>query len=62
MNFLWYVWDGKVEEYSGQEVNWSESAVVFARSPEDALLKVLNFYRGQTERVGISWRGRDIEV
>jgi hypothetical protein len=51
-----------VEEYSGQEVNWSESAVVFARSPEEALLKMLQYYRGATERVGISWRGRDIEV
>lgn len=62
MPFIWYVFDGKVEEYTGQEANWRESAVVFARSPEEALVKMLKFYRGLTERVGISWHGRDIEV
>lgn len=62
MSFLWYVCDGRVEEYNGQQVNWSESAVVFARSPEEALLTMLKFYRGQTGRVGLSWCGQDIEV
>lgn len=60
MNFFWYVCAGRVEEYSGQEVDWSGSAVVFARSPEEALLKVLKYHRGRIERVSISWQGQEI--
>jgi len=62
MNHLWYVRDGQVEEYSGQEVDWRDSAVVFAPSPEAALINVMKYRQGLAERVGLSWCGRDIEV
>ena len=32
MNFVWYVCDGKVEEYDGQEADWVNSVGAFARS------------------------------
>ena len=60
--FFWYVCDGEVEEYCGQDVNWDNAVVVFARSPEDALLKVLKYHRGRLERVGVICGGKSIEV
>jgi len=62
MNFLWYVCDGRVEEYYGQEADWVESVIVFARSPEDALLKVMKYHLRMMERVEIVWGGKGIEV
>lgn len=62
MNFFWYVCDGEVEQYSGQEVNWSNSVVVFARSPQDALLKVIKYHQGILERIDVMYGGKSIEV
>lgn len=62
MKFIWYVCDGKVEEYAGQEANWNNSVIVFARSPEDALVKVIKYHLHMLERIGIMWGGKEIEV
>jgi hypothetical protein len=59
---VWYVCDGKVEEYGGQQADWSSSAIVFARSPEDALLKVMKYHLRMMERIEILWDGKEIEV
>ncbi|HML87918.1 MAG TPA: hypothetical protein PKA28_05655 [Methylomusa anaerophila] len=62
MKFFWYVCDGEVEEYSGQEVNWNDSVIVFAKSPEDALLKVMKYHLGMLKRIGIVCDGKNIEI
>lgn len=62
MNFFWYVCDGEVEEYRGQGVNWNNSVVVFAKSPQDALLKVMKYHQGMLERVGVMYGDKRIEV
>jgi len=62
VNFFWYVCDGEVEEYNGQEANWNNSVLVFARSPQDALIKVMRYHQGMLERVGVLYGGRSIEV
>jgi hypothetical protein len=62
MKFIWYVCDGNVEEYNGQEADWNKSVLVFARSPEDALLKVMKYHLRLLERIGIIWCGKEIEV
>jgi len=43
--FFWYICDGEVEQYRGQEANWNNSLVVQAATPEDALIKALHYYR-----------------
>lgn len=62
MNYFWYVYDGAVEEYNGQEVDEKSSAIVFARSPEDAILKFWEFHQGMTELITITFEGKIIEV
>lgn len=62
MKYFWYVCDGQVEEYSGQEANWQNSVIVFARSPEAALVKVMKFHQGIMERIGVMYCGKSIEV
>ncbi len=62
MKFVWYVCDGRVEEYGGQEADWDNSVIVFARSPEDALLKVMKYHLRKMERIEILWEGKGIEV
>lgn len=62
MNLYWYVCSGQVEEYTGQEVDWRDSAVVFAPSPEEALIGVMKYRQGLAGRVGVHWCDRYIEV
>lgn len=59
---LWYVYDGTVEPYSGQEANWSESVIVFALSPEDALLKVMKYHLGKLPSSDSVYDGKEIRV
>lgn len=62
MKLVWYVCDGKVEEYGRQEANWKNSFIVFARTPEDALLKVMKYHLRMMELIEIIWEGKGIEV
>jgi hypothetical protein len=62
MKFIWFVCDGRVEEYNGQEANWNNSVIVFARSPEEALMKVMKYHLRMLERIEIMWGGKEIEV
>lgn len=62
MEILWFVCDGEVEEYTGQKANWCNSFIVFARSPEDALLKVMKYHLGRMRRCATVYSGKDIEV
>lgn len=62
VKFFWYVCDGEVEEYKGQDANWDNSVIVFAKSPEDALVKVAKYHLGMLERIGVICGGKSIEV
>jgi hypothetical protein len=62
MEIFWFVCDGEVEKYSGQEVNWCNSFIVFAQLPEDALLKVMKYHLGKLRRCGAVYGSKDIEV
>lgn len=62
MKYFWYVHDGHVEQYSGQEANWQNSVIVFARSPEEALLRVMRYHLGMLERIAVLCYGKSIEV
>ena len=62
MTYIWYVCDGEVEEYSGQEADWRSSVIVFAMSPEAALIKVMKYHQGMMERTGLMFNDRTIEV
>jgi hypothetical protein len=62
LKYFWYVCDGEVEEYNGQEANWNNSVVVFAKSPQDALLKVMKYHQGILERIGVRYGDKSIEV
>jgi len=42
---LWYVCDGHVKEYSGQVANWDNEVIVRADEQEEAIQKVLLYYR-----------------
>ena len=59
---FWYVCDGDVEEYQGQETNWINAVVVFAKSPENALIKVMQYHQGMLERIQLMHDGKYIEV
>ncbi|HMM19727.1 MAG TPA: hypothetical protein PKA10_03235 [Selenomonadales bacterium] len=59
---FWFVCDGKVEEYSGQEADWDNSAVVLAKSPEEALIKLILYNGGTLERGGVLYNGKVIEA
>lgn len=58
--FFWYIYDGNVEEYSGQEANWRNSAIVFAETPEDALVKVIKYNRGTLKCQVVGFNGSKI--
>ena len=62
MTCIWYVCDGEVEVHNGQEVDWRSSVLVFARSPGDALIKVMKYHLGMLERTGLVFEGKPIEV
>jgi len=62
VKFFWYVCDGEVEKYSGQEANWNNSVIVCAESPEDALVKVMKYHLGILKRIGVICGGKSIEV
>ncbi|TWH45150.1 hypothetical protein [Sporomusa sp. KB1] len=62
MNYFWYVCDGEVEAYCGQQTNWNNSVIVFAKSPEDALLKVMKYHQGLLKRIDVLYGGKSIEV
>ena len=57
MTTIWFVYDGQVEEYNGQKVNWNNQVVVCAESPMDALTKVLLYYRGTLKRQDVKYNG-----
>lgn len=59
---FWFVREGTVAEYSGQESDGHNSYIVFARSPEDALLKVMRYHLGRLQRRGAVYGGKAIEV
>lgn len=59
---FWFVCDGIVEEYNGQDANWDTSVVVLAKSPEEALIKVMRYYGGVLERGAVVFKGRAIEA
>ncbi|MEM5768549.1 MAG: hypothetical protein AAGU23_07995 [Bacillota bacterium] len=62
MGIFWYVCDGRVETYCGQEADWSGSFTVLAKSPEDALLKVMEFHLGKLTSRGAVHDGKNIRV
>lgn len=62
VNSFWYVCDGEVAVFSGQDVNWNNSVIVFATSPEWALIKVMKYHLGMLERVEVMHGGKTIEV
>lgn len=59
---VWYVCDGQVEEYSGQIPNWDNSVLVCAEDPEDALIKVMEYYRRRLEPSEITYNGIIVRV
>jgi len=59
---IWYVRDGHVEEYCGQEANWNNEIIVSADLPEDALIKALMYYRKELKRQKILYNGTMIFV
>jgi len=59
---LWYIRDGHVEEYCGQEANWNNETIVIADLPEDALIKVLLYYRKELKRQNIFYNGTIVSV
>ncbi|BBB90973.1 MAG TPA: hypothetical protein PKA28_18350 [Methylomusa anaerophila] len=62
MSFFWYVCDGNVEEYSGQKANLDNSVIVYAELPEDALIKVMRYYRGELKCHEMIYDGETIVV
>ncbi|BBB90487.1 MAG TPA: hypothetical protein PKA28_15610 [Methylomusa anaerophila] len=60
MASFWYVSDGEVEAFSEQEVDWKNSALVIAPSPEDALIKVMQYNQGIIDRVELIYNGRAV--
>ena len=59
---LWFVCNGTVKQYSGQEANWIESVIVLAISPEDALLKVMKYHLGKLPSSDVMYDGKEIRV
>lgn len=62
MKIFWYVRDGEAREYRGQQADWSASYIVFARSQEEALLKVMKYHLGKLERSSVVYGAKAIEV
>jgi hypothetical protein len=56
----WYVCNGNVAKYDGQQPDWKSSVLVIAASPEEALLKVMRFHQGLLERVETVQKGKTI--
>lgn len=59
---FWYVCDGNVEEYSEQEANWINSVLVVAKSPENALIKVMQYHQGLLKRDEVFYNGKTISA
>lgn len=59
---FWYVCTGTVEPYNGQDANWRDSVIVFAESPEDALLKVMKYHLGKLNSRSMVYGGKDLEA
>ncbi|BBB93540.1 hypothetical protein [Methylomusa anaerophila] len=60
MTPIWYVCDGEVETYSGQEADWKCSAVVIAPSPEEALIKVMQYHQQIINHVEVFHNGKTV--
>lgn len=58
----WYVCNGNVAEYDGQQPDWKDSALVIAVSPEEALIKVMQFHQGLLGRVETVCKGKTVAV
>ena len=59
---LWYVDDGDVEEYRGQEADWERSFIVCAKSPEKAANNLANYRLGHLDSVDIIYKNKTITV
>ncbi|HWR56363.1 MAG TPA: hypothetical protein VN462_07635 [Negativicutes bacterium] len=59
---MWFVCNGTVEPYSGQDANWTEAVVVSAGSPEEALLKVMKYHLGKLPCSRAVYDGKEIRV
>ena len=57
---FWYVCDGSVEKYCEQEANWANSVIVIAKSPEDALIKVMKYHQGLLKRSEVLSKGKTL--
>ena len=59
---IWYVCDGCVDEYCGQKANWDNEVIVSAELPENALIKVLLYYRKELQPQNMLHNGTIISV
>ena len=57
---LWYVLDGKVTVYNGQETDGKRSLLVRAGSPEAALIKYQKFQQGEWKKEILGVNGQTI--
>ena len=57
---LWYVLDGKVTVYNGQETDGKRSLLVRAASAEAALIKYQKFQQGEWQKEILGVHGRTI--
>lgn len=57
---LWYVLDGKVTVYNGQETDGKRSLLVRADSAEAALIKYQKFQQGEWQKEILGVNGRTI--
>ena len=55
---FWYVCDGNIEEYKGQSADWKRSFVVCAKSPDDVIIKVLQYNQGRVQQCEVLYEGK----
>lgn len=56
----WYVRNGSVAKYRGQQPDWKEAVLVIAASREEALVKARQFREGLRERVETMRKGKTV--
>ena len=59
---FWHVCNGTVEKYKGQAVTSSNSAIVWAPSKKEALMKALLYNSTRTSRSKLLQKRRPVQI